>query len=84
MEAKFDFNCHNLQQGSRIVNALGRTLYTVVKAITPTWETPSSYYLNDCLWVQVIDNDGKEWAQPVQWFNAVIGANNGMRVIQEK
>lgn len=82
MKAKFNFNTHQLAAGSRIVNAHGRTLYTVVKALTPAWETPDSNYENDCLWVQVIDNEGQEWAQPVQWFNAVIGANEGMHVVQ--
>lgn len=80
---KFDFNSHQLRKGSQIVNAKGRTVYTVVKALTPAWETPCNDYLNDALWVQVVDNEGQEWAQPVQWFNAVIGANEGMHVVQE-
>ena len=78
--SKFDFNSHNLAAGSKIINSKGRVIYTVTKALTPEWETPDSRYENDCLWVQVIDNEGKEWAQPVQWFNAVIGANDGMHV----
>lgn len=80
----FDFNAHQLSKGSRIVSGTsGNVLYTVVNTLVPAWETPCKDYLNDGLWVQVIDNEGQEWAQPVQWFNAVIGANEGMHVVQE-
>lgn len=81
METKFDFNCHNLQAGSKIISSSGKVVFDVKKTFVPEWETPSKYYLNDCLWVQVIDNEGQQWAQPVQWFNATIGANDGMKVI---
>lgn len=77
----FDFNSHNLQSGSKIVSASGNVVFDVKKTFVPEWETPSKHYLNDCLWVQVIDNKGQQWAQPVQWFNATIGANDGMKVI---
>lgn len=80
MIKEFDFNCHNLQPGSKIINSSGRVIYTVTKALVPSWENPVPEYKNEGLWVQVIDTEGKEWAQPVQWFNAVIGANEGMYV----
>lgn len=80
MVKEFDFNCHNLEPGSKIVSSSGRVVYEVTKTAIPSWETPDPRYKNDGLWIQVIDNDGQEWAQPVQWFNAVIGANEGMTV----
>ena len=76
----FDFNCHNLAPGSKIISSSGRIIYTVTKACVPPWENPVPEYKNEGLWIQVIDTEGKEWAQPVQWFNAVIGANDGMYV----
>ena len=76
----FDFNCHNFVPGSKIISSSGRIIYTVTKTCIPEWETPDPRYKNDGLWIQVLDYDGQEWAQPVQWFNAVIGANDGMSV----
>ena len=78
--SKFDFNCHNLVEGSKIISSKGNVLYTVTKACVPEWETPDSRYENDGLWIQVLDIEGQQWAQPVQWFNAFIGANDGMHV----
>ena len=78
--SNFDFNCHNLVEGSKIIDSNGRTIYTVTKALVPSWENPVPEYKNEGLWIQVIDTEGQEWAQPVQWFNAVIGANDGMLV----
>ena len=78
--SKFDFNCHSLSVGSKIISSKGNVLYTVTKACVPEWETPDPSYKNDGLWIQVLDSEGQQWAQPVQWFNAVIGANDGMHV----
>ena len=78
--SNFDFNCHNLVEGSKIISSKGNVLYTVTKALVPEWETPDPRYKNDGLWIQVLDHEGQQWAQPVQWFNAVIGANDGMLV----
>lgn len=79
----FDFNTHGLQTGSSIVSGTsGQVVYKVLKTLTPEWETPCSDYLNSALWVQVEESTGEQFAQPVQWFNAVIAANEGMTVIK--
>lgn len=79
----FDFNSNNLQQGSVIISASGEVVYSVCSTGTPSWETPSNEYLNDGLWVTVFSISGEQpFSQPVQWFNAVIGNNNGMHVHQ--
>lgn len=78
--SKFDFNCHSLSVGSKIISSKGNVLYTVTKACVPEWETTDPRYENDGLWIQVLDSEGQQWAQPVQWFNAVIAANDGMHV----
>lgn len=79
---KFDFNKHQLASGSKILNKDGVVLYEVIKTLTPEWENPCADYLNDCLWVTVKDIAGEIFSQPVQWFNAVIGANEGIRIVQ--
>ena len=78
--SNFDFNCHSLSVGSKIISSKGNVLYTVTKVLTPFWETPDPRYKNDGLWIQVLDHEGQQWAQPVQWFNAVISANDEMLV----
>ena len=78
--SKFDSNCHSLSVGSKIISSKGNVLYTVTKACVPEWETSDPRYENDGLWIQVLDSEGQQWAQPVQWFNATIAANDGMHV----
>ena len=80
MIKEFDFNCHSLESGAKIISSAGRVVYEVIKTAIPSWETPDPRYKNDGLWIQVKDNEGQIWSQPVQWFNAVIGANEGMTV----
>lgn len=79
----FDFNSHNLQTGSKIVSSKGTIIYTVLNAFVPPFETPSSEYLNCELWLRVQSIDESVFTQPIQWFNAVIGANEGMTVNNE-
>ena len=76
----FDFNTNNFQEGSRIISSKGKTFYTVLDCFVPCFETPCSQYLNSNLWLRVESSDEGVFAQPIQWFNAIISANYGMIV----